>query len=181
MYPGYQWYTQSDIITWELKLQLVPGGPRNWELPWTASFSFPSHLFHNYCLHSLPPSLAYLTHPPLYLTPSSRDFMRKCNWRNKPSFSLLLICFTLFTFGQHIMQNFPSVTSLASLPYLTLWHRNSNKVLNIASVTLSACKISLSYYVSDKFYWVLTLFFKITYPGYQGSPITCRYYFLILN
>ena len=74
--------------------QLVLGGPRNWELAWTASFSFPSNPFHNYSL----PSLPYFTHPPLHLTPSSRDFITKCNCRNKPSFSLLLISFTLFTF-----------------------------------------------------------------------------------
>ena len=42
-------------------------------------------------------SLPYLTHHPRHLTPSSRDFIKKCNWWNKPSFSLLLISFTLYT------------------------------------------------------------------------------------
>ena len=46
------------------------------------------------------PSLPYLKHPPLHLTPS-RDFTTKCNWRNRPSFSLLLISFTVFTFPAH--------------------------------------------------------------------------------
>ena len=73
--------------------QLFPGGPRNWELAWTASYSFPSHPFHSYFLpllspypatHAFPSRLSFL------LTPTSHDIITKCNWRNKPSFSLLL-------------------------------------------------------------------------------------------
>ena len=41
------------------------------------------------------------------ITPSSRDFITKCNCWNRPFFSLLLyICFTLFTFPSASRWNF---------------------------------------------------------------------------
>ena len=102
---------------------------RNWELASTASFSFPFHPF------LLPPSLPTppLT-PPLFLplTPSSRDFITICDWWNKPFFYLLLYFLHSIYLPQHILLNFPSVTSLDSFPFLSLCYRNHNKYFIIS-------------------------------------------------
>ena len=79
----------------------VPGienllGPRD--------FFFPSHPFPNYSLSFL---LTYHPHPPpLSLTPSLRDFITKCNWWNKPSFSLLYFLYSVYL-PQRVLLDFP--------------------------------------------------------------------------
>ena len=70
-----------------------------------------------------PPSQTYFTDPPLHLTLTARDtfFLTKycCQLICKPSFPLLLISFTLFTFRAHPAGlSFCNFTGL--LPFLRL-------------------------------------------------------------
>ena len=62
----------------------------------------------------------------------------------KASFSLLLIHYTLFTFPS------ASVTSLASLPFLTLWHRTTTKTLNSVSCESQPYKGNLTSKLNSK-------------------------------
>ena len=93
-----KWWCPRDGQGERLKQKPVPVGPRIWEVA-GPHFSFPSYPLHNYSL----PSVPNLSHRP---SPSPHTFN---SWHFlphimllsvifKPSFSLLLISFTLFTF-----------------------------------------------------------------------------------
>ena len=93
--------------------------------------STPSHHFfsplptvHPY-LSTLQPSLSYTPFHPI--TPSSRDSINKIQiWWNEPSFSLLIYFLYTVYLPQRILLDFSSVSSLASLLYLSLRHCNNN-------------------------------------------------------
>ena len=122
--------------------QIVPGGPRNWELSSTASFYFPSYPFPSYSL------LPYYPHLPPFSLPlkhSSRDLITNCNWRNKPSFSLLLYFLYSVYLPQRIPLDFPSVFSLTTLQFFTVCHR-TKKWLTIRINILNSYEIKAIYW-----------------------------------
>ena len=94
------------------------------------NFSFASHPFHNYSL----PSVPNLPHTP---SPSPHT----CDWWHFLPHIMFIVGWLslhrtiLFYLTQHILLDFPSVTSMASLPFIRLWHRPPPEWPNLSDYT----------------------------------------------